>query len=73
MTEPGRARFARLSRREREILALVVRGLTSRQIGETLGISHRTVALHRSRILLKTDTRNVIELVRLALAEGEPT
>lgn len=70
MSAPSRVRFARLTRRERQILALVIQGLTSRQVGAALGISHRTVALHRSRILLKTDTRNVVELVRLAVEEG---
>lgn len=59
--------MSRLTRREGQVLVLVVAGLTSRQIGETLGISARTVELHRARITTKLKARNIAELVRIAL------
>jgi FixJ family two-component response regulator len=64
------AALARLTEREREILGYVSKGLTSKAIAQRLGISVRTVDIHRANIMNKTDTRNVVELVRLALAGG---
>lgn len=62
--------IARLSERERDVLALAVKGLPNKEIGRTLGISHRTVEVHRSRILLKTHTSTLMELATLATACG---
>jgi len=62
--------LARLTDREREILGYVSKGLTSKAIAQRLGISVRTVDIHRANIMNKTGTRNVVELVRLALAGG---
>lgn len=67
----AKARLARLTRREREIMLMVIRGLTSRQISGELGISHRTVEAHRGRIMLKTGVHSSIELVRLALRSSD--
>ena len=50
-----------LSARERDVLRLIVRGLTDRQIAESLGISSRTVATHVSSILHKFGVRNRAE------------
>lgn len=47
-------------------MALVVAGQTNKAIGTRLGISHRTVEIHRSRILRKTHTASLMELARLA-------
>ncbi len=68
--EKARMALARLTDREREILAYVVNGLTSKAIAQKLGISVRTVDIHRANMMVKTDTHNVVELVRLALAGG---
>jgi len=68
--ERAQAALARLTEREREILRYVSQGLTSKAIAQRLGISVRTVDIHRANIMNKTDTRNVVELVRLALAGG---
>jgi two-component system, LuxR family, response regulator FixJ len=73
--EPARdpaaqASLAALTWREREILAHVLRGLTSKEIGQALGISVRTVDIHRGNIMNKTGTRNVVELVLLAMSGG---
>ena len=47
-----------LTDREKEIAALVSQGKTSKEIGDLLGISDRTVEVHRRTILLKTKTSN---------------
>jgi two-component system response regulator FixJ len=66
----AKAALTRLTEREREILRYVSQGLTSKAIAQRLGISVRTVDIHRANIMNKTDTRNVVELVRLAIAGG---
>jgi FixJ family two-component response regulator len=62
---PPRAPAAALSAREREVMALMVEGLHNRRIAEELGISPRTVEVHKARVLEKLGVRNVVELVRL--------
>jgi FixJ family two-component response regulator len=65
--QPAGERPARtqLSPREREILDLLVAGLDNRAVASQLGISHRTVEIHKARVLEKFGARNVLELVRL--------
>jgi RNA polymerase sigma factor (sigma-70 family) len=65
------SKLARLTPREREVLALVGRGLHAKEIAASLEISPRTVEVHKARIMTKLDARNVAELVRFALA-AEP-
>ena len=55
----------RLSPREHEVMDLLVQGLHNRRIAEELGISHRTVEVHKARVLEKLGVRSVVELVRL--------
>jgi len=57
-----------LSAREREVMALVVDGLDNGTIGERLGISPRTVEVHKSRLMTKLGARNLTELVRIVHA-----
>lgn len=57
---------AALSPREQEVMGLLVQGLHNRRIAEELGISHRTVEVHKARILEKLGARSVVELVRIA-------
>lgn len=59
-------RIARLSQRERQVLLGVVRGFTSRMIGERLGISHRTVEKHRENMQIKLEVRTTSDAIRLA-------
>jgi DNA-binding NarL/FixJ family response regulator len=56
-------RSVHLTRREQEIAMHVVNGRTCKEIALTLGISHRTVELHRGRLMKKLGTRNTAELV----------
>ena len=60
-------KMASLSAREREVLDLAATGLHAKQIAAALGISARTVEIHKQRIMEKLGVRNVAELVRFAL------
>lgn len=53
-----------LSPREREVLEQLLLGLHNRDVGERLGISPRTVEVHKARILSKLGARNVVDLLR---------
>jgi len=66
--EKLRSHFEALTGREREIMELVVAGDSSKIIGNKLGISSRTVDIHRSNIMKKLNIRNVAELVQHRLA-----
>jgi DNA-binding NarL/FixJ family response regulator len=58
-------RFDQLTKRETEVLDLVVKGLTSAEIGEQLFISKRTVDKHRQNIMSKLNVSRTTELIRL--------
>ena len=58
-------RLARLTPREREVLEHAVSGLHAKEIASALGISPRTVEVHKMRIMEKLEVRNIAELVRL--------
>jgi RNA polymerase sigma factor (sigma-70 family) len=66
-----REKIAALTGREREVLQLAARGLHAKEIARDLGISPRTVEVHKARIMAKLGARNVAELVRLAVATGQ--
>jgi two-component system, LuxR family, response regulator FixJ len=57
---------ATLSAREREVMQLVVDGYDNRQIGSRLGISARTVEVHKARLMAKLGVRSLADLIRLA-------
>ncbi|NBC25610.1 MAG: hypothetical protein GVY08_02015 [Bacteroidetes bacterium] len=59
-----------ITKREQEILSLVVQGLTSSEIAKQLYISPRTVETHRSNLMHKLNIKNTAGLVRYALQEG---
>lgn len=60
---------ALLTRRERQVLGLMVQGYTNKEMGPMLGISDRTVEDHRAAIIAKTRTNGIAQLV--ALSRGE--
>lgn len=60
----------RLTRREKEVLALLAQGLSSTEIKELLGLSEATVKTHISRILLKTGSRDRTQAVVMAYQSG---
>ncbi len=59
-------RFKGLTRREQEILRLVVAGLVNKQTAFKLGVSEVTVKIHRGNMMRKMGARSVPELVRMA-------
>ena len=61
-----RGRYASLSPREQEVMALVVRGLLNKQVAADLGITEFTVKTHRSRIMQKMKADSLAELVEIA-------
>lgn len=65
-----RGRLDRLTPREREVMLLVARGRTSREIAEEFGISHRTVETHRERIMAKLRMNSVADLTRFVVELG---
>lgn len=56
---------AHLTPREEEVMALAVAGHTNKEIARCLGISHRTVEIHRSRVMEKTGATNLLELAHI--------
>ncbi|HAL57781.1 MAG TPA: hypothetical protein DCP63_15260 [Bacteroidetes bacterium] len=59
-----------LTKREREILALVAQGLTNQQIADHLFISPRTVDTHRTNIMQKLNIHDVVKLTHYAIEHG---
>lgn len=58
-------RLAMLTERENEVLKLAVAGHTSKEIAQHLGISYRTVEIHRAHVMQKTGASNMLELARI--------
>lgn len=68
-----RLRYEALTVRERQVMALVVRGQLNKQVGGELGISEITVKAHRGRVMRKMAARSVPELVNMAARLGHAT
>jgi DNA-binding NarL/FixJ family response regulator len=66
----GRGAAPAITERETEVLRLVAKGLTARQIGERLRLSHRTVESHVQNTLRKLQLHNRAQLVRYAIEQG---
>jgi len=62
--QAARARFAQLSEREREVLALIVRGLTNKEIAKALALSPRTVESHRANVFAKLECDSLAQMIR---------
>jgi FixJ family two-component response regulator len=63
-------RFERLTPREQEVLDAVVAGQVNKQIALDLGVSHRTIEIHRSRIMKKMQAKSSAELASMATLCG---
>jgi len=59
-----------LTPREREVLAQIAGGASNKETGRKLGISPRTIEVHRARIMEKLGAKNAADLVRIVLSEG---
>jgi FixJ family two-component response regulator len=71
--EELRKRYASLTPRERQVMALVVSGLLNKQIGAELGISEITVKAHRGQVMHKMKADSVASLVKMAARLGIPS
>ncbi len=60
----ARERYAQLSEREREVLGLIVAGLTNKEIGRALDLSPRTVETHRANLFAKLQAESLAQLIR---------
>ena len=60
----ARERYAQLSEREREVLGLIVAGLTNKEIGRALSLSPRTVETHRANLFAKLEAESLAQLIR---------
>ncbi len=71
----ARERYAQLSEREREVLGLIIEGLTNKEIGRALTLSPRTVETHRANLFAKLEAESLAQLIRRYAAlveEGTP-
>ncbi len=66
-------RFSRLTEREQEVMGLVVAGRSNKEIAQKLQCSHRTVEVHRSRLMAKMEAHTLPELVSMAAVCGLDT
>jgi FixJ family two-component response regulator len=69
-TRALRDRYASLSKREREVMVLVVSGLLNKQVGSELGISEVTVKAHRGRVMQKMNAASLPDLVTMSAQLG---
>jgi FixJ family two-component response regulator len=69
----ARARYARLTPREKDVMREVVTGAQNKQIAARLGIALKTVKIHRGRVMAKMEAESVVELARLAALVFEAT
>ena len=72
-TDQLRSRFNSLSPRQRQVMELIVAGLSSKEIGGRLNLSAKTVDNHRAWVMERIGARNLAELVRMAInIQGRP-
>jgi len=67
-----RALFASLTPREREVLDLVVEGMSNKAIANSLGLSAKTVEVHRAKVMDKMHARSVSDLVKMSMQNQPP-
>ena len=67
-----RKRMEKLTARESEVMALVVKGMLNKQIAFVLGTVEKTIKVHRARVMRKMEVNSVAELVRITEKIGMP-
>ncbi len=67
-----RSRLEQLTQREREVIRMVAQGMSNKLVAENLGISEKTVQVHRGSAYRKLDLHNAAEIARLLLRSGDP-
>lgn len=70
LVQNAKKRVASLSPREREVIQLVTQGYSNKRIAQELGISARTVEIHRANTFKKLDAQSSAEAVRIAICAG---
>jgi two-component system response regulator FixJ len=70
IAEAAQARIASLTPRERDVLARLVQGCPNKVVAHELGISPRTVEIHRANLMEKLSCRSLAEAVRIAISAG---
>jgi len=60
-------RWSTLTQREKEVMALIVEGKANKVVAQDLGLSERTVEIHRARVMEKMQVRSVAQLVKLSM------
>lgn len=70
--EIARSRYERLTPREKQVMTLILAGKSNKEIARQLGCSHRTIEVHRARILRKMETRSLPDLITLAVSNELP-
>ena len=68
--EDLKSRHQSLSDRQRDTMQLLIRGLSNKEIGQQLGISPRTVEIHRTWVMTKMSASSIADLVRMGMALG---
>jgi len=68
--DAAREALQELTARELDVLPLILAGRTSKDIARRLGISHRTVEIHRMRVMSKTGAKTLLELAAIARSSG---
>lgn len=64
-------RYEQLTRREREIMNFLIRGDTNQKLAERIGVSKRTIEVHRSNIMRKLEAASLSDLVRMACMHSD--
>jgi DNA-binding NarL/FixJ family response regulator len=68
-TEKAKSKKAKLSKKEKSIIAFIIDGASSREIAEKLSLSIRTVDNHRANMMKRLGVKNAVELVKRVLEE----
>ncbi len=63
-------KYVKYTKRERELIPLICEGKTSKEIASTLGVVEKTIEKHRTKLLEKTDSKNVASFIKYSIKRG---